>query len=135
MSFVFLAYASYTMALLAIAPSIPARGIYLLENKKIRHSFGARLLGALFFMYLDIIIDPVSLRGDRWFLGLMYGYAKEGIYFGIPISNFIGWFCVGFVLIYVLQLIDRLSGRSLLHPGFPLEIPVRPGPLLLRHGI
>ncbi len=119
MSFVFLAYASYTMALLAIAPSIPARGIYLLENRKIRHSFGARLLGALFFMYLDIIIDPVSLRGDRWFLGLMYGYAKEGVYFGVPISNFIGWFCVGFVLIYVLQLIDRLSGKDLYAPVFP----------------
>jgi putative membrane protein len=121
MSFVFLAYASYTMALFAISPAVRAGGIYLLENRKIRHSFGARLLGALFVMYLDIVIDPVALRGDRWFLGLIYGYAQSGVYFGVPISNFIGWFCLGFILIWVLQLIDRLPGRDLYAPAFPLR--------------
>ena len=113
MSFVFLSFASYSMALFAVSPAIRAGGIYLLENKKIRHSVGVRLLGALFFMYLDIIIDPTALRGDRWFLGRIYGYPGGGVYFGIPISNFLGWLCVGFLLIYVLQLIDRfLSHRG-----------------------
>lgn len=107
-SYVFLAYASYSVALMAISPLRYSRGaIYLLETRKIRDSFFARILGAVFFVYLDIIIDPVALRGDRWFLGRIYGYPDGGVYFGIPISNFIGWLVVGILLIYILQKIDR----------------------------
>ncbi len=113
MSFVFLSYASYSVALFAVSPAIWGGGIYLLESRKIRHSLGVRLLGALFCMCLDVIIDPLALRGDRWFLGQIYGYPDKGIYFGIPISNFIGWFFVGFLLVHALQLIDRqLSARG-----------------------
>jgi putative membrane protein len=107
MSFVFLSYASYSVALFAVSPAIRG-GVYLLENRKIRHSLRVRLLGALFCMGLDVIIDPVALRGDRWFLGQIYGYPDRGVYFGIPMSNFAGWFVVGFLLIHTLQLIDRL---------------------------
>jgi uncharacterized membrane protein len=106
-SYVFLAYASYSLALLVISPICRSKWIvYVLETKKIRGSFLARLLGATFFVYLDIIIDPLALRGDRWFLGQIYGYPEKGIYFGIPLSNFIGWFLVGFIMIYALQKID-----------------------------
>lgn len=107
MSFVFLSYASYSLALFALSPAIRKGGIYLLENNTIRHSMKVRILGALLFMCLDVIIDPVALQGSRWFLGQIYGYAERGVYFGIPLSNFIGWFVVGFFLIYALQLIDR----------------------------
>ncbi len=107
MSFVFLSYASYSLALFSLSPAIRKGGIYLLENNTIRHSMKVRILGALLFMCLDVIIDPVALQGSRWFLGQIYGYAEKGFYFGIPVSNFIGWFVVGFFLIYALQLIDR----------------------------
>jgi putative membrane protein len=113
MSFVFLSYASYSVALFAVSPAIRSGGLYLLESRKIRHSLRVRLLGALFCMCLDVIIDPVALRGNRWFLGQIYGYPAKGIYFGIPISNFVGWFIVGFLLIHALQLIDRqLSAKK-----------------------
>jgi uncharacterized membrane protein len=107
MSYVFLAYASYSMALLVISPRVSVRRIpYLLETKRIRGSLSARMLGALFMVYLDIIIDPVALRGGRWFLGQIYGYPSGGVYFGVPVSNFIGWLFVGFLLIWALQKID-----------------------------
>jgi uncharacterized membrane protein len=107
LSYVFLAYASYSMALMVISPVLNKKKIiYLLETKKIRNSIYATILGAIFFVYLDIIIDPVALLGDRWFLGQIYGYPNKGIYFGIPISNFIGWLVVGFLMIYALQKID-----------------------------
>jgi hypothetical protein len=106
-SYVFLAYASYSMALTVISPILVSRGtLYLLETRRIRNSIYARILGAIFFVYLDIIIDPVTLLGNRWFLGQIYRYPEKGIYFGVPISNFIGWFVVGFLLIYALQKID-----------------------------
>ncbi len=112
MSYVFLAYSSYSMAIMITAPILRTRRIiYFLETKKIRNSIYTTILGAIFFVYLDIIIDPVTLLGNQWFLGQIYGYPQKGIYFGVPISNFIGWFVVGFLLIYALQKIDSLLYR------------------------
>jgi uncharacterized membrane protein len=107
-SYVFLAYSSYSLALLVCSPLRRSRWmVYVLETKKIRGSLQVRILGALLLVYLDILIDPIALRGDRWFLGRIYGYPEEGVYFGVPLSNFLGWFAVGFSMIYVLQKIDR----------------------------
>lgn len=105
MSFVFLSYASYSMALSAMGRG---GGFHPVKNGRVWLPLKKGLLGALFCVYLDIIIDPLALRGNRWFLGQIYEYPEKGVYFGIPISNFIGWFIVGFVLICALQLIDRL---------------------------
>ncbi len=112
-SYVFLAYASYSLALLIFSPLRRSRWmVYVLETKKIRDSVQVRILGALLLVYLDIIIDPVALRGDHWFLGRIYGYPEQGVYFGVPLSNFIGWFAVGFSMIYVLQKIDQYLRRK-----------------------
>ena len=108
LSYVFLAYASFSMAMMVLSPVRSNKGLfYVLETKKIRNSLSATALGALFMTYLDIIIDPVALRGDKWFLGRIHEYPGGGAYFGVPISNFIGWFLVGFVLVFNLQRIDR----------------------------
>jgi uncharacterized membrane protein len=107
LSYVFLSYASYSMALIVSSPVFLTRRVpYLLETKKVRGSLSARALGALFMVYLDVIVDPVALRGGKWFLGQIYGYPAGGVYFGVPVSNFIGWLFVGFLLIWTLQKID-----------------------------
>jgi uncharacterized membrane protein len=113
MSYVFLAYASYSVALLVTAPAMRLKKIfYILETREIRNSAAVRILGALLFVYLDIIIDPVALVGRRWFLGQLYGYPEKGVYFGVPISNFAGWLIVGYIMIYALQKIDQYLHRS-----------------------
>lgn len=130
LSYVFLAYASYSMALIVIAPVLRKRGkIFLLETKKIRNSIYTNILGAIFFVYLDIIIDPVTLLGDRWFLGQIYGYPQKGVYFGVPVSNFIGWLVVGFLLIYALQKIDRRlhAGKDWFGSRYPWRYAIGPG--------
>jgi uncharacterized membrane protein len=131
-SFVFLSYAAYSVAVMALSPNVRGRGIYVLETRRIRHSFKTSLLGALFFVYLDIIIDPVSLRGGKWFLGQIYGYPEPGVYFGVPISNFIGWFVVGFFLVFALQGLDRFLERMGTSDAFGRTCPRRYllGPLL-----
>lgn len=113
LSYVFLAYASYSLALFIIAPvRLSGAVLYLLETKKIRHSLFTALLGTFLFVYLDIIIDPVALQGHDWFLGQIYGYPAGGVYFGVPLSNFAGWFLTGFLMIFALQQIDRLLERE-----------------------
>jgi len=113
LSYVFLAYASYSLALMMASPILMnGRAPYPLETRKIRSSFYARALGAIFFVYLDIIIDPVALQGSKWFLGQIYGYPERGAYFGVPISNFGGWLVVGFLMIYTLQWIDSYLDKK-----------------------
>jgi putative membrane protein len=46
-------------------------------------------------MLLDVVIDPVAVRGDRWFLGHIFFYPEGGVYFGVPLSNFVGWMILG----------------------------------------
>jgi len=65
------------------------------------------VLAAAFLMFIDVIIDPVALRGDRWFLGSIYGYPEPGVYFGIPLMNFVGWAVVGLVALSIYFVIDR----------------------------
>jgi uncharacterized membrane protein len=113
LSYVFLTYASYSMALLTVSPLICTGGmIYLLETHALRQSLFTTLLGSIYFVYLDIIIDPLSLQGSKWFLGQIYGYGEPGVYFGVPISNFIGWIIVGFILIFVFQKVDSVMTRK-----------------------
>jgi uncharacterized membrane protein len=125
-SYVFLAYASYSVALLMVSPIQRSSWlIYVLETEKTRYSRHTALLGTLLFVYLDIIIDPVALQGNRWFLGQIYGYNEPGIYFGVPISNFIGWFVVGFLMIATLQKIDERLRQSNVADYFGYQYPWR----------
>jgi uncharacterized membrane protein len=112
LSYVSLAYASYSMALVVTSPVLSRAPLYLLETRKLRNSLSTRILGAVFFVYLDIIIDPVALQGNKWFLGQIYGYPQRGVYFGVPLSNFAGWLIVGFLMIYALQRIDAHLDRG-----------------------
>jgi putative membrane protein len=66
------------------------------------------LLGSLFQTFLDIVIDPVALQGRRWFLGQIYGYRDAGTHYGVPLSNYLGWWLVSALMILALQVVDRL---------------------------
>lgn len=110
LSYVFLTYCSYATALLVLAPVKRAKGdLVLLETSRLRRSFAVLLLGSLFQVFLDIVTDPVALQGSRWFLGRIYGYREVGTHFGVPMSNYLGWWLVSALLIAVLQLLDRLG--------------------------
>jgi putative membrane protein len=82
LSFTFLAYAAFSLAR-------AARGARPTSRPAL-----AVLAGAL-MMLLDVVIDPVAVQGDRWFLGRIFYYPDGGAYFGVPLSNFAGWWLVG----------------------------------------
>lgn len=111
LSFVFLSYCSYATALLILSPVKKIKGdLVLLETGRLRRSFSALLLGALFQTFLDIVTDPVALQGRRWFLGRIYGYPEVGLHFGVPFTNYLGWLLVSTLLVGALQLIDCFVG-------------------------
>lgn len=135
LSYVFLAYCSYATALFILSPLKAWRwNLMTLETRRIRRSFPVLLLGAFLQTFLDIVIDPVALQGNRWFLGQIYGYREQGLHFGVPLSNYAGWLLTSFCLIAAFQLIDarrigekaaglaNLPFRSLLGPLLYLSV-------------
>jgi putative membrane protein len=108
LSFTFLAYASYSLALAFCLPVRRERGrLRLVDLPAARRSWGVWLLAVCFFVWIDVVIDPAAVRGDRWFLGKIFYYPDGGIYFGVPLSNFIGWGVVGGASIGLFILCDR----------------------------
>ena len=110
LSFTFLLFSSYCLALVFLLPSVARAGQRRLQfvlDPKIRTSWSSLLLTATFLTVIDVIIDPVALRGDRWFLGRIYGYPDPGVYFGIPLMNFVGWAVVGVVGLGMYFFVDR----------------------------
>lgn len=43
--------------------------------------------------------------------GKDYGYPGGGTYFGVPISNFLGWAVVGYLMAWAFQIIDGALHR------------------------
>lgn len=122
LSYTFLIFAGYTVVQYRFPRLSPA---------------ATAMTGGLATMLLDIMIDPVSNLGERWFLGSIYYYPTGGWHFGVPISNYIGWFFVAWVVISLFQRITTVSLRgarqgdaaiplahSWLYPAFYLAIGI-----------
>jgi putative membrane protein len=111
LSFPFLLVSSYGLAWLLLF-EMAARGPEAGDGGWPRPPRLMHLAVATFlFVLVDVVIDPVALRGDRWFLGQIYGYPEPGVYFGVPLANFLGWGLVGAV---ATALYHAWEGRQLL---------------------
>jgi putative membrane protein len=116
LSFTFLAYASLGLATELLgrpgaAGSAPAPRLRL-----------AALTGLL-MMWLDVVIDPLAVRGDRWFLGRIFYYPEPGWYFGVPTANFVGWVIVGATIAGGWSVLgDRVGGSP---PPWAARLPGR----------
>ena len=91
LSFTFLAYASFCLARVTLA------------GRRVPAPLMALASGVL-MMLLDVVIDPLAVRGDRWFLGRIFFYPDGGVYFGVPLSNFAGWVVVGTLGVLLARL-------------------------------
>jgi putative membrane protein len=62
--------------------------------------------GAVFAAAIDLVIDPMTVRGDSWFMGSLYAYRSSGPWFRIPWSNYGGWILVSAVILTVDWLLE-----------------------------
>src|SRR5262249_22958842 len=129
-SFSFLLYAAYCMALCFLLPRDATGSNFRLQS--LRFDLSARtsqpvlVLSVLFFAGIDMVIDPVALRGDRWFLGQIYYYSEPGLPFGVPVTNYLGWMIVGLISLSLYFPMDRQ-----LPPPHAADGPSTTGRLLL----
>ncbi len=127
LSFIFLAYAAFCLARLALAGRAVARWVMALA-------------AGVLMMALDVVIDPLAVRGDRWFLGPLFAYDEPGAYFGVPLSNFGGWVIVGIAGVGAYLALGKDQSGRRVWPGvalyyavlgFNLTMTVEIGELLL----
>jgi uncharacterized membrane protein len=127
LSFIFLAYAAFCLARLAFAGRAVARWVMALA-------------AGMLMMALDVVIDPLAVRGDRWFLGPLFAYDEPGAYFGVPLSNFGGWVIVGTAGVGAYLALGKDQSGRRVWPGvalyyavlgFNLTMTVEIGELLL----
>jgi uncharacterized membrane protein len=110
LSFAFLAYAAFCLARMTLGERA---GPWALA-----------LTGGVMMMLLDVVIDPVAVRGDRWFLGRIFYYVDGGAYFGVPLSNFAGWALVGTLAIGGYLVLTRDGRGTRPEPGMALYYAV-----------
>ena len=112
-SFSFLLFAAYSVALgllLPVESSSPSAETFpraLRFDLNARTSWAVYGLTAFLFAFIDMVIDPVALRGDRWFLGKIYYYPDPGWHFGVPMANYVGWAVVGLIALAIYFSLDR----------------------------
>ncbi len=112
-SYSFILYAAYCVALCFILPIGPSTASTHPMFKPLhldvdaRTSWSVILLTAFLFVFIDMVIDPVAIRGDRWFLGKFYYYLDPGFHFGIPITNYVGWVVVGLISLAIYFSLER----------------------------
>lgn len=81
-------------------------------NSSLGRLFIIAFSGACLTTLLDVVIDPVAHMGDRWFLGNIYYYPNPGTYFNVPMSNFLGWIAVSFMIIFPMLILEKKTAST-----------------------
>ncbi len=122
-SFSFLLFAAYCVALGLLLPfdvtlkndRSPLKPLRF--DVTVRTNWAISGLTALLFAFIDMVIDPVALRGDRWFLGKIYDYPDPGWHFGVPFANYVGWAVVGLISLALYVPLDQRLAALTISPS------------------
>jgi putative membrane protein len=68
--------------------------------------------GAIVAAVIDLVIDPMTLRGQTWFMGPVYRYHASGPWFSIPWSNYAGWIGVGALILLIDEIFEAGAPRT-----------------------
>jgi len=80
-------------------------GSLFTASKLSREPFRFSVAASLFNLLVDLVIDPAAVHIGFW------SYHGGGLYYGVPLSNFVGWLFTGFLysaLFYVITGRDSL---------------------------
>lgn len=101
----FLSFSFLMVASLGVAARVCGLSIGEILSRPMKLTWPAFLLSDILFFGIDMVIDPVALRGNRWFLGQIYYYPEGGSYFGVPLANFSGWAVLGLMILFFWRIL------------------------------
>lgn len=55
------------------------------------------IIPSLMTMFLDLVLDPIAVNEQRW------SWRKKGLYYGVPLLNFSGWFITSFLIYFIFS--------------------------------
>ncbi|MCS7079304.1 MAG: carotenoid biosynthesis protein [Chloracidobacterium sp.] len=122
LSFAFLSFVSFEAAVILRTPWVSWHTT--VGDAAARRSWLTVVYAGLLMMFLDVVIDPVTLQGERWFLGKLYDYPHGGSHFGVTIENYLGWFVVAVLITTSFRLLEETVLRTVSQRGafdFPLK--------------
>lgn len=86
--------------------------VMIMAGHALSRNFSSRYVracvAALYVVALDLVLDPVAFVSKEYWI-----WQEESNYYGIPLSNFIGWFLVAFVWQLILSVFTTNLNRSL----------------------
>ncbi|HET9110387.1 MAG TPA: carotenoid biosynthesis protein [Ktedonobacterales bacterium] len=82
-----------------------------------RRTFWSLALGAWLLMAWDLALDPAMVRNNVF---PFWNWYTHGIYFGMPLQNFAGWWLVGFLFMGVSRWLWRANAPDDLPVWLPL---------------
>ena len=98
-SYVGASYASWVVALILLRVwTSPLRGALTVV---------VPLFAAIFMVMWDLTFDPANSTIQKWWI-----WGDGGAYFGVPISNFAGWYLTVFVFMLIFAVYLRTTGGS-----------------------
>ena len=74
------------------------------------------IASTLLLLLIDLVLDPALVHAGMW------TYSQPGAYFGVPLSNFIGWIFTGALYSALVHGISTLGGRSNPLPPFLMVV-------------
>jgi len=116
LSFAFMSYFAHSTAC-TIVGDLRGTGRQLTRLDEVgrNNPLGTLLLAALLTVWVDAVIDPLTLLGRYWFLGDLYHYEGRSFHFGVPLSNYLGWFFTTTCIVFTNQCFDRWLKRYAAH--------------------
>jgi putative membrane protein len=106
LSWFYMGFTTYLLAS-AITGALKLRG----------RTFWTLALGAWLLMAWDLALDPAMVRNTVFPFWMWY---THGIYFGMPLQNFIGWWMVGFLFMGVSRWLWRENAPANIPAWLPL---------------
>jgi len=90
---------------------------YILEKGDFRSRVVQSMLPSILMVYIDIAVDPIMVNKRIWIW-------RNGFFitwFGVPLSNFIGWFIVSLVIMWLYYSISPTDVREDIHILYPIS--------------
>lgn len=127
LSFAFLSYFAFTTARTLLG-KIEGSGARMrrVDDTTLDGSPKVALVAAGITVWLDLVIDPISLLGSHWFLGDLYHYHSRAVHFGVPLTNYVGWFVTCAIVGLANQALDRMLACRGLGPRALFALPFQP---------